>query len=54
MMWRKTQVLIYFISLIQHSLSADYSFVLSVTKLETKILRVSFLLIVKYHVMDTC
>ena len=41
--------------------SADSSFVMSVTKLKTKILtafeneiRVSFLLIVMYHVMNTC
>ena len=42
-------------------MSADSSFVMSVTELKTKILtafkneiRVSFLLIVKYHVMNTC
>ena len=41
--------------------SADSSFVMSVTELKTKILsaleneiRVSFLLIVKYHVMNAC
>ena len=44
-MFRKIQVLIYLISLIQQPLSADSSFVLSVTEL---------LLIVKYHVMNTC
>ena len=61
MMFRKIQVLIYLISLIQQPLSADSSFVLSVTEFKTKIsrafeneIRVSFLLIVKYHVMNTC
>ena len=60
-MFRKIQVLIYLISLIQQPLSADSSFVLSVTEFKTKIsrafeneIRVSFLLIVKYHVMNTC
>ena len=61
MMFRKIQVLIYLISLIQQPLSADSSFVLSITEFKTKILRtfeieirVSFLLIFKYRVMDTC
>ena len=62
MMFRKIQVLIYLMSLIQPPLSADSSFVLSVTELKTKIfltafeneIIVFFLLIVKYHVMNTC
>ena len=37
-MFRKIQVLIYLISLIQQPLSADSSFVLSVTEFKTKIL----------------
>ena len=60
-MFRKTQVLIYLISLIQQPLSADSSFVLSITEFKRKILRAfkneiraSFLLIVKYHVMNIC
>ena len=61
MMLRKIQVLIYLISLILQPQSADSSFVLSTTEFKTKILRAfenefraSFLLIVKYHVMNTC
>ena len=61
MMLRKIQVLIYLISLILQPESADSSFVLSTTEFKTEILRAfenefraSFLLIVKYHVMNTC
>ena len=60
-MFRKIQLLIYLISLIQQPPSADSSFVLSITEFKTKILRafeneirVSFLLIVKCHVIKTC
>ena len=61
MMFRKIQVLIYLTSLILQPRSADSSFVLSITEFKTKILRVfeneirvSFLLIVKCHVINTC
>ena len=62
MMFRKIQVLIYLMSLIQPPLSADSSFVLSVTEFKTKIfltafeneIIVYFLLIAKCHVMNTC
>ena len=60
-MFRKIQLLIYLISLIQQAPSADSSFVLSITEFKTKILRafeneirVSFLLIVKCPVINTC
>ena len=60
-MFRKLQLLIYLISLIQQPPSADSSFVLSITEFKTKILRafeneirVSFLLIVKCHAINTC
>ena len=60
-MFRKLQLLIYLISLIQQPPSADSSFVLSITEFKTKILRafeneirVSFLLIVKCLVINTC
>ena len=59
MMWRKIQYNIIIDPTTTES--ADSSFVMSVTELKTKILtafeneiRVSFLLIVKYHVMNTC
>ena len=42
MMFRKIQVLIYLMSLIQPPLSADSSFVLSVTEFKTKIFLTAF------------
>ena len=62
MMWRKIQVLQYLISLIQQPLCLlTLLLVMSVMEFETKILtafecviRFSFLLIVTYHVMNTC